>query len=56
MSYVRVWIHAVWGTKNREHLLTKEIRPTVIAHIRENARKKQIYIDTLNGYTEQDVC
>jgi REP element-mobilizing transposase RayT len=56
MAYVRVWIHAVWGTKDREHFLTKEIRTRVIQHIRENAKKKQIYIDTLNGYTEHLHC
>ena len=56
MSYVRVWIHAVWGTKNRERLLTKEIRPRVVSHIRENARQKQVYIDRLNGYTEHLHC
>lgn len=30
MSYVQVWIHAVWGTKNRESYLTKEICTKVI--------------------------
>jgi REP element-mobilizing transposase RayT len=49
MSYVRVWIHAVWGTRNREHLLTREIRPRVLSHIQENAKLKGIYIDRLNG-------
>lgn len=56
MSYVRVWIHAVWGTKNREHLLTREIRPRVLSHIRENAKQKEIYIDRLNGYTDHLHC
>ncbi|MBI3004444.1 MAG: IS200/IS605 family transposase [Ignavibacteriales bacterium] len=56
MSYVRVWIHSVWGTKNREPFLSKEIRPKVIDHIRENAKKKQIYIDKLNGYTDHLHC
>ncbi len=56
MSYVRVWIHAVWGTKNREHLLTREIRPRILSHIRENARQKQIYVDRLNGYTDHLHC
>ena len=56
MSYVRVWIHAVWGTKNREHLLTKEIRPRVLRHIHENAKQKEIYIDRLNGYTDHLHC
>jgi len=56
MSYVRVWIHAVWGTKNREPLLTKEIRPRVASHIRENARQKGIYIDRLNGDSDHLHC
>ena len=56
MAYVRVWVHAVWGTKNREPYLTAEVRAKVIAHIQENAKKKQIYIDTMNGYTEHLHC
>ena len=56
MSYVEVWIHAVWGTKHREHLLTREVRPTVISHILQNAKEKQIYIDRINGYTEHLHC
>ena len=56
MSYARVWVHAVWGTKNREHILTREIRPRVLSHIRENARQKQIYVDSLNGYTDHLHC
>lgn len=49
-------IHAVWGTKNREPVLTKEIRLKVTSHIRENAKSKGIYIDRLNGYTEHLHC
>jgi len=52
MPFVKVMIHAVWGTKNHEPFLTKEIRAQVIQHIRENAKTKGIYIDTLNGYIE----
>jgi REP element-mobilizing transposase RayT len=56
MSYVRVWIHAVWGTKSHKPVLTKGIRERVVTHIRENAGKKGIYIDQLNGYTEHLHC
>lgn len=56
MSYVRVWIHAVWGTKNREHLLTQTIRPQVLSHIHTNAKDKGIYIDKLNGYNDHLHC
>jgi len=56
VSYVRVWIHVVWGTKNREPFLTKEIRSRLISHIRENAKQKGIYVDRLNGYTDHLHC
>lgn len=56
MSYVRVWIHAVWGTKNRHPYLTKEVKQQVIAHIKENAKSKQLHIDTINGHTEHLHC
>ena len=49
-------VHAVWGTKNREPFLTKEIRGTLIDHIKQNAKSKQIFIDRLNGYSEHLHC
>ncbi len=52
MAYVRIWVHAVWGTKDREPILEKENRYTLFEHIRENARKKDIYIDFINGYID----
>lgn len=56
MGYVKIWIHLVWTTKNREPLLTKEIRQDVFWHIRENAKKKGIYIDFINEYSEHVHC
>lgn len=56
MSYVTIWIHAVWSTKNYEPLLHKEIRTVLFQHILENARKKGIWVDTVNGYAEHVHC
>ncbi len=56
MSYVNVWIHAVWGTKNRAPVLVEDVRQRVIDHIHENARAKGIYVERLNGYTEHLHC
>jgi len=33
MPYVKIWIHAVWATKNREKILSKEIRSTIVNYI-----------------------
>jgi len=52
MSYLSIWLHCVWATKNRIPFLKNEIRDKVIYHIRDNARLKGIYIDHINGYSE----
>jgi len=56
MSYVKIWVHVVWGTKNKEPVLLKEIRKDLFQHIKENAKKKEIYIDFINGYVEHIHC
>ena len=52
MPFVKIWVHAVWGTKHRLPFLTKSIREQLITHIKENAESKGIHIDRINGYTD----
>ena len=53
MSFVRIWVHAVWATKKREpYLEDKKVRYAMFDHIRENCRKKGIYLDQINGWVE----
>jgi len=56
MPWVKVWIHCVWSTKNRESYLTDEIRRQVFQHIRENAKGKNIHLDFINGYVDHVHC
>jgi REP element-mobilizing transposase RayT len=57
MPFIKVYIHFVWSTKNREPLLaTKEKRQLVWQHIRENAKEKDIFIDCINGYSDHCHC
>jgi len=57
MPFVKVYIHFVWSTKNREPFLeTKEIRDKVWFHIKDNAQKKGIFIDFINGYSQHCHC
>jgi putative transposase len=56
MGFVKIWIHLVWTTKNRDPILTSEIRRDLFNHIRENAIKKDIYIDFINGHYEHVHC
>ena len=48
MPYLRVWIHLIWSTKNRENIINKELKPPLLDHIKQNAKTKDIYIDFLN--------
>lgn len=57
MSWVRVWVHMVFCTKYRTPFLkTKELRDVMFQHIRENARKKDIFLEEVNGYSEHAHC
>lgn len=56
MPFVKVWIHFVWSTKNREPFLGDEIRQRVFQHIRENAKEKNIYLDFIGGYVDHVHC
>lgn len=48
MPYTKVLIHFIWTIKNRKPLITKELKPLLLQHIKENSLKKDIFIDTLN--------
>ena len=56
MAYVRIWIHAVWGTKNRKPYLLDDTKQQIINHIKANSKQKNIYIDSINGYHEHLHC
>ena len=38
----------MWATKNRMPLISKELRPVLLSHIKANSIEKSIYIDCLN--------
>ena len=52
MSFVRIWVHAVFSTKNREPYFASDIRNQLIAHIKENCKKKGIILDSIGGWSE----
>lgn len=56
MSFVRIWVHLVFSTKNREPWLKKEIRYSVHKHIIQNCKDKGIFLQAINGYTEHLHC
>jgi putative transposase len=56
MSFVKIWVHVVFSTKNREPWLGKEIRYDVHKHIIQNCIEKEIFLKTINGYTDHLHC
>ena len=56
MSFVKIWIHLVFATKNREPLLNKGFRYDLYKHIAENCLQKEIFLQAINGYTDHIHC
>lgn len=48
MPYTKVMIHFIWATKYRMPIISKELKPFLLSHIKENSKTKEIFIDTLN--------
>src|SRR4051812_30556881 len=56
MSYVRIWVHLVFATKNREPFLKEEVRQKVRQHIIANCKEKDIFLQAINGYEDHLHC
>lgn len=56
MSFVKIWVHLVFATKNREPLLKSDIRQEVYNHIIQNCKEKDIFLQAINGYHEHIHC
>ncbi|MFD0751207.1 IS200/IS605 family transposase [Mucilaginibacter calamicampi] len=56
MSFVKIWIHLVFATKNREPLLLKDIRHHLHKHIIQNCADKGIFLQAINGHTDHIHC
>ena len=48
MPFIRIWVHLVWATKNRANLIKSDIKKILIDHIKENAKTKNIWLDSIN--------
>jgi putative transposase len=41
-------VHLIWSTKNRESIIVPCLKPTLLGHLKSNAKEKNIWIDTIN--------
>ena len=57
MSWIRIWIHLVFSTKDAFPFLnTLELREKVFKHIKQNAESKNIWLDNIGGYNNHAHC
>jgi len=56
MSWVSIWVHMVFSTKNKAPLLDQKIRTRVFQHIKQNAKSKGVWLDSVNGYEDHCHC
>lgn len=55
-SYVKIWVHLIWTTKNRERILLPQTRPLIHKHIIEHTGKDIVLIENLNIQSEHVHC
>ena len=48
MSFIRIWIHLIWSTKNRQKMINSEFRDNLIDHIKLNCKEKDVWLDSIN--------
>ncbi|MCH7774394.1 MAG: IS200/IS605 family transposase [Bacteroidetes bacterium] len=48
MPYIKIWIHLIFSTKNRDQLIHVQLKPQLLKHIKEDSIKKNIFIDFMN--------
>ena len=57
MPSIKIYIHIVFSTLNRKPFLnSSDLRVKVWKHIKENATKKGIFLDMVNGYSDHCHC
>lgn len=57
MSWVRIWVHLVLTTyKSTPFFNSSEIRNLIFKHIAENAKEKNIWMDSVGGHKQHVHC
>lgn len=48
-SYIAIWFHLVWSTKNREPFIQNSWKKELYSHIKEYCQQKEYHLDFING-------
>ena len=53
MSVVKIWVHFVWSTKERQpFLMNPDVRRSLFEHVVENAKQKDLHLECFNGWID----
>ena len=55
-SHVKVWIHLIWTTHNRERVLHRDLRIKLFHHLIEHAKEEGIALERLHVQPEHVHC
>ena len=56
MPFIKLLVHAVWATKDRKPLMSKENKDLLCFHIREYTSSKNIHLINVNGWLDHLHC
>lgn len=48
MPFIKIWIHLIFSTKNREPFIHSNLKEKLLKHIKVNALEKKIILDYIN--------
>jgi len=48
MPFIRIWVHLVWSTKNREKIISSSLKNKLLDHIKTICKEKGIWLDSIN--------
>jgi putative transposase len=55
-NMINVYVHYVWTVKHKADVLHKSFRIELFQHIKEEALKKKIFVDSINGVENHVHC
>jgi REP element-mobilizing transposase RayT len=56
MPFTKIFIHAVWATKDRKPLMNNESKNSLCQHMKEYSSTKNIYLLNVNGHQNHIHC
>ena len=51
-TYHKIWLHYIWATKNRQPLITHDLKNKLIHHYKEYGKENDICVDIANGIAD----